>query len=243
MTYDVALQRLRELARAARAITGDLPNGVPDLAAARVRLAEGLPALAGEQLIDWHGLVANVRALGGELGALGSRVGESEVVEAALAGAWDALGDDPDPRLITWLDYAVRPVLRAGYIATKQLIAEARWQRGICPACGALPSLAELRTPKEGEARTLRCGRCTAAWSYPRLACPACGEKDHAQLRYLHVDGEVDFRRAECCKACGFYVKGVARLDAIRDDELLEVDLETVGLDAMAIEAGYRPYA
>jgi FdhE protein len=100
--------------------------------------------------------------------------------------------------------------------------------------------LAELYSNKEERSRVLRCGRCATAWSINRLVCPACGEQDHAQLRYLHVDGEVDHRRAECCLTCRFYVKAVATLDPLTVEKLFDVDLETIALDALALEAGYH---
>ena len=239
MTYEAAVERLRAVAQAAQQLPASLPNGVPDLAAAQVRLSEGLPALAGEPLLDWPALSANVRKLGGTVDDLARTIEPAALVEAALSGAWDTLGSITQQQ-VTLLDYATRPALRAGWHATRDIIATTQWARGNCPSCGSLPAIAELHSGKEGQGRVLRCGRCTAAWAFDRLTCPACGERDHAQLRYLHVDGEVAFRRAECCLTCGFYVKAVARLDPLSSEELLDVDLETVGLDALAMEAGYR---
>ncbi|HZN24906.1 MAG TPA: formate dehydrogenase accessory protein FdhE, partial [Burkholderiales bacterium] len=143
---------------------------------------------------------------------------------------------------ITLIDFATRPALRAGFVATRDLIACANWTRGTCPACGALPALAELRASKDkdGQTRILRCVRCTAAWSFARLACPACGERKHEQLRFLHVENELDHRRAECCRSCGFYVKAIARLDPADDTLLAALDLETLALDVLAVDAGYR---
>ncbi len=241
MTFEVAVRRLRSVADAAARFSAQLPNGVPNLDAARVRLTEGEPALAGEPLIDWPTLAANVRALGGDVSDVAAITGEAALCEAALAGAWDSIPDNETKQeAITLLDFATRPALRAGYAATRDLIALAQWTRGTCPACGALPIIAELRGAKDGESRILRCGRCTAAWSFPRLACPSCDERDHKQLRYVHVDGEVDHRRAECCVSCGFYVKAVARLDPLSDAALLQLDLETIGLDALALERGFH---
>ncbi len=241
MTFEVAVQRLRSVANAASELSSALPNGVPNMDAARVRLAEGVPALAGEPLIDWPTLAANVRTLGGDLSDIAAITGETALCDAALAGEWSSIpGSATRQEAIAYLDFATRPALRAGLAAVRDLIAVAEWSRGTCPGCGSLPIIAELRGSKEGDARVLRCGRCTAAWSFARLVCPACGERDHKQLRYVHVDGEVDHRRAECCASCGFYVKAVARLDALSDAALLQLDLETIALDALAVERGYH---
>ena len=239
MTFDAAVERLRDIVSTARALQAELPPGIPNIAAARARLAERIPALWEERLIEWPTLADNLRRLGGAdaIDSLERSLGGPLVVTMALSGVGTA--SPLSPGLATLLDYAVRPVLRAGYRATRHLIRDADWNRGTCPACGALPLLAELYSQKHAHSRVLRCGRCSAAWSFERIACPACNERDHNQLRYIHVDGEEGHRRAECCRTCRFYVKAVARLEALGDDALFEADLDTLGLDALALEAGY----
>jgi Zn ribbon nucleic-acid-binding protein len=241
MTFDAAVQRLRAVVDTTAQLSAELPNGVPNIDAARARLAEGIPALAGEPLIDWPTLERGVMALGGDVSDLAMTVSEAGLCEAAVSGAWDAIPEGQHREAtITLLDFAARPALRAGFVATRDLIAGANWTRGTCPACGALPALAELRASKDGQTRILRCVRCTAAWPFARLGCPACGERQHDQLRYLHVENELDHRRAECCRSCGFYLKAIARLDPVDDSSLAELDLETLALDVLAMDAGYR---
>jgi FdhE protein len=146
------------------------------------------------------------------------------------------LGLDPDA-LVTMLDWAARPVLRAAAAALAPVLAGARWSRGHCPACGALPTLSVVHG-KEHE-RRLHCGRCGTGWAFPRVRCPSCGESDHERLGYLHAAGEGEYRRAEVCDGCRCYVKSVALLDAPDADRLLELDLETAALDFVALEGGY----
>lgn len=162
---------------------------------------------------------------------------------AALAGAWDAaaavaphLGLDPDV-LVTLLDYAARPALRAGAAHLRSLLVATRWSRGTCPACGSAPTLSVVRG-KEHE-RHLHCGRCGTAWAFPRVRCPGCGETRHNQFGHLHAAGEGEFRRVEVCESCRGYVKSIAALDAPSADRLLELDLETAALDFLALEQGY----
>lgn len=239
MTFKPAVERLLAVIEKSRQIAVVLPNGVPDVAAARVRLAEGIPALAGEPLIDYPTLAAAVRLLGAGIAPLRHFFDEATLCETALAATWDTMPRKACGEVITLVEFAVRPFLRAGYAAVRDAIVASDWKRGTCPACGVLPLLAELRADKEGRTRILRCLRCTAAWPFPRVACPACPEVRHEKLRYIHVDGEVDRLRAECCLTCGFYVKAVARLDPIPDDALMAIDLDTVALDALANHSGH----
>jgi FdhE protein len=224
-----------------------------------VRLANGIPALTGEPLLEWGGLMRNAsrlaEALAGTAAAdavltvlhgLMSREGapdEEAVAAAALSGAWDAVPDlaarlrlEPDA-LLTVLDYAARPVLRSAAAAIRPVLARASWPRGRCPACGAPPALSVV-SGKERE-RTLHCARCATAWGYPRVRCPACGEQNHEQLGYLHAAGEGEYRRVEVCDRCRGYVKSVASLDLPQPDRLLQLDLDTVALDFLALERGY----
>ncbi|HEU4564335.1 MAG TPA: formate dehydrogenase accessory protein FdhE [Gemmatimonadaceae bacterium] len=261
---------LAALLAAGRALRPALAAGVPDEERARVRLAEGIPALAGEPLLSGEALLRDVRALADALraapgadvaGAPAAAALVADALEraraaldvdalaaAALAGGWEEVAalaprlDVDEDALVTVLDHAVRPTLRAAAAPLRDAIARAPWMQGICPACGARPLLAELRASSpEGESeRTLRCGRCASAWPFPRVACAACGTRDHRQLAYLHADGEDAYRRAQTCDACLAYLKELALLDPLDAELLLVEDLATVALDMVAVERGYR---
>jgi formate dehydrogenase accessory protein FdhE len=269
---------LRALIAAADAAPAALPAGVPDDAAVRARLAEGLPALAGEPLLDGDGLARRVRVLADRLRALaaapdapdavrsaaGAADGGARAVErldadgrdalaaAALAGAWEHVAPSPraldldEHALAAVLDHAVRPTLREAASRVRAALDESlgrRAPRRRCPACGAPPLLAELRASApdesgEGE-RTLRCGRCAAAWPVPRLLCTGCGTRDHRALGWLHGEGEEAFRRVQVCARCRAYIKELAVLAPLDHAALLEEDLATAGLDLVAAERGY----
>jgi FdhE protein len=254
-----AAAMLRALTGAALMTPAHLPAGVPDADAAEARLAGGVPALIGEPLLDWEGLRRGVSAVAEALASTEAAAAAALVRErldrpgagfdrgllccTAVEGAWDVaeaaavpLGVDPDA-LVTLLDWAARPALRAAAAALATLLEGARWSRGYCPACGALPTLSVVRG-KEHE-RRLHCGRCGTGWAFPRVRCPSCGESDHERLGYLHAAGEGEYRRAEVCDGCRCYVKSVALLDAPDADRLLELDLETAALDFVALEGGY----
>ena len=254
-----AAAMLRALTGATLATPVHLPAGVPDLEAAEARLAGGVPALTGEPLLSWEGLRRGVDAVAAALASTDAAAAAALVRErldlpvagvdrgllcrTAVEGARDMaeaaavpLGVDPDV-LATMLDWAARPALRAAAAALAPLLAGARWSRGHCPACGALPTLSVVRG-KEHE-RWLHCGRCGTGWAFPRVRCPSCGESDHERLGYLHAAGEGEYRRAEVCDGCRCYVKSVALLDPPDADRLLELDLETAALDFVALESGY----
>ena len=260
---------LRALLAGMAEVEVSLPAGAPNPDTARLRLDAGIPALEGEPLTDAAGLLRAAHTIARRLahaGASDAGLNVIPVVErvlsgpdgaafarGALAGAWDDVADAlasaargaNEQTVITVLDYACRPTLRAAAAIIRAVIDDAhgtRWTRGHCPACGAPPLLAELRAQSSGgeRERFLRCGRCDSAWAYPRIGCPGCGTTDHRSLRYLHVDGEEQFRRAMTCEGCQGYVKEVAVLDPLGSDALLEEDLATVGLDLMAGERGYR---
>jgi FdhE protein len=257
-----AAAALRILATALPEAT--LRSEVPHLGAAQARLAGGVPALEGEPLLSGSTLLANVRHLARALesapnalvsvaAALGDRLPDDEIehmASAAQSGAWDwvttvavRLALEPDT-VVTLVDHAARPALRAGAHAVRDLVTQSRWARGTCPSCGANPLLAELRGggargDAEGE-RVLRCGRCLSGWSYPRLRCVGCGESDHGQLAYLHGADEAAFRRADVCSTCKTYLKSIAVLAPLSLTELLAADLATAALDLAAVERGFH---
>jgi hypothetical protein len=237
-----------------------LPPGVPALAAAKLRLENGVTALAGEPLVDGPGLLSMLGKIGRRLGSIRGYEGAAAISDAvaraattielellatvALGGVWNEVEElatrlelDADG-LIALADYAARPPLRAGALVVRPLVAEARWGRGTCPACGAQATLS-VRTGKEGE-RFLLCGRCGTPWPYSRMRCAVCGERDHRRLGTLHAAGEAEYRSAEICETCRCYVKSVAALDLPDADGVLKLDLDTVALDFMALEQGYR---
>jgi FdhE protein len=259
-----ALAVVRALSAALRQLRTDLPPDVPSRLAAEARLASGIPALTGERLAGWDTLLGNAAAVAralpaGETAAAVAPILErleaarlwpdvsgvtaADLAAATLAGAWEpvaalaeAVAVDPDV-LVTLLDYAARPALRAGAEALAPVIEKAGWTRGDCPACGA-PATLSVMHGKEHE-RQLHCGRCATAWAFPRVRCPACGERDHERLGLLHAAGEGEYRRAEICDSCRNYVKCVALLDAPGADRVLELDLETAALDFLALDRGY----
>ncbi|HEX2218510.1 MAG TPA: formate dehydrogenase accessory protein FdhE [Gemmatimonadales bacterium] len=252
-----AAEVLRRLAELWSSAPATLRHDVPAPDAARERLRNGIPALVEEPLLDGRALREAIALLGERLagvegyeavgpladGLRRAALDWEGLARIAMDGAWDALEpvarrlDVDAEALAALLDYAVRPALRAGSQRVRPLLAEISWARACCPACGA-PPLLSVTTGKES-ARHLLCGRCGAAWGWPRTRCAVCGERDHHRLGYLHAPGEGDYRRVEVCDACRGYMKTVSVLDLPDADRLLRLDLETSALDFIALDAGY----
>jgi FdhE protein len=232
------------------------PLLAPDLAAAK--LAGGMPLLRGESLLvdakalgrRWQRICAALPSQPGAEAARAladaikrGRLEPAELLAALLAGRpeevhgrADQLGLDAG-LTATVLRLAVFPVLAQVGAALAPFRESVRWEAGYCPVCGSWPLLGEFRGLEQ--VRFLRCGWCAAGWEFPRLRCPYCGQRDHQQLGYLHVEGEEAKHRAATCDACRGYVKMVTTLSALTGPRLLVADVATMHLDLVAAERGY----
>lgn len=112
-------------------------------------------------------------------------------------------------------------------------------RRQSCPSCGHPPVVGVLREDIEAgaTARTLVCSLCAAAWAYPRVLCPACGEEDPEKLpRYTAQ--EIPWVRVEGCDACRRYLK-VVDLTQEAEAEPVTDEIGSTPLDVIARERGY----
>ena len=111
------------------------------------------------------------------------------------------------------------------------------WTHGYCPACGSWPAMAEL----VGGHRVLRCSFCASAWEVATGACVYCREQGEAFLAAA-PDEEREDRRIEVCSSCAGYLKTVD-IASLSPFPLVAIgDMETMDLDAAAMERGYaRP--
>src|SRR5207237_922077 len=126
-----ALMVIRALSTALRDQSAELPAGVPDARAAEERLAGGIPALTGERLLSWAGLMRHAGVIADALSRADAgpaavaaksvmeglartenRLDREALTNAALGGTWVPvtevamrLGLDEDA-LPTVLDFA-----------------------------------------------------------------------------------------------------------------------------------------
>ncbi|HSN91832.1 MAG TPA: formate dehydrogenase accessory protein FdhE [Anaeromyxobacteraceae bacterium] len=172
------------------------------------------------------------RDLRGELGGRGERV---------RAIAWVASGAEPPPsahpgllRFLGWM--ALRRVLGPVVERSAAWHDEARWGRGSCPTCGALPLSAQLVPREEGRLRFLACGCCGTRWRYRRIGCPVCGTEAQGALGILQVEGEEGLR-IDVCNECRAYVKTYT---GEGEEDLFLADWPTLHLDVLATGRGYE---
>lgn len=135
------------------------------------------------------------------------------------------------------LQLAVVPLLRACGAGLAARIPEI-WPYGYCPICGAWPTLSEMRGIER--TRMLRCVRCGCGWRRNVLWCPYCGEDDHRRLGSLKPEGDNPIRHVEVCGTCSGYLKVLITLQAVGPADLALEDLETVELDVIAMEHGFK---
>jgi FdhE protein len=238
-----------------------IPVVVPSITmeAAAEKMSAGVPLLRGEKLdIDWP---AADRRLQDVVSALIERQDDAadalaravrsrqleiaELTAAVLAGQphiiherAGALGLDVT-LTASVIPLALFPVLVPIRVGLEPLLAADHWKQGYCPVCGGYPKLGEFRGLEQ--IRFLRCGLCAAEWQFPRLRCPACGNHDHRQLGYLHVDGEQSKCRAATCEECRQYVKMVSTLTPLSPMQLWVTDVATVHVDLLAADHGFSP--
>ena len=111
----------------------------------------------------------------------------------------------------------------------------ANWGHGYCPACGSWPALAEIHESH----RVLRCSFCAHAWELKTFSCVYCGAGGDRFVTFAGSASRPD-RRVEICGGCGSYLKTVD-VEELSPFPLLAVaDLETMELDMLAMEKGYR---
>jgi formate dehydrogenase accessory protein FdhE len=138
-------------------------------------------------------------------------------------------------------DYLSRAMLRAWVEMLRQAgVAPDRVHaRGHCPFCGGAPATSCRRggSESQGGARSLCCGMCGLEWSFNRILCPACFEKEPKRLPIFANDVDPS-ARIEACETCGRYVKSI---DVSRDIRAVpEIDdVASIALDLWAVEQGY----
>lgn len=226
---------------------------------AREKLSAGVPLLRGEILdIDWPAVNRRFQDVVDALAqrrpdaapglAEAVRSGQLDSAELAafvLAGQPQSVHERAEglgldvPLTASLLALMLFPVLVPIRAGLEPLLSANSWAEGYCPACGSFPKLGEFRGLEQ--IRFLRCGLCAGEWPFPRLRCPCCGNRDHRQLGYLHVEGEEGKCRAGTCDECRQYIKMVSTLTPLSPLQLLVTDVATVHLDLLAADRGYSP--
>jgi FdhE protein len=243
--------QLRQIHRVIREARVDVPPIRVDPGTAQRHLQAGQPVLAGmsvpvdeaaaRRILDGIcRIVATPPARRLQALMREQPISFQAVADALLLGREGALTEEagiPQTFLFFVVMAGLRPSLRRHALHLQSLLQDLSWHRASCPICGSVPSLAELRG--EPGRRYLRCSLCEAAWRVPRLRCPFCATTDYQKLRYLRIEGEPEMR-LDFCDACGRYLKTRILPGGDEEPDPFARDLETIHLDALAREKGYR---
>lgn len=198
-------------------------------------------------------LVAMVRKAGGSLGEGAEIVARALYAgdltpdelfrrflddDTAFFGRWAERMQDA-PRTLPFLAMAAMgPSMEAaaGMLADK--LPDVKVQPvGTCPICGSMPLISSLEQ-KEGF-RHATCSFCRHHYRIRRIACPVCGEDDQKKLTFFTVDEEPGFR-VDVCESCKTYIKTIDFRDLDRVALPVLDDLDSLALDYVAANQGYR---
>jgi len=143
-----------------------------------------------------------------------------------------------DPELLwTIAKFSIKPAYFAFFNQVGHFVDDINWDKGICPVCGAMATLGELRD--NNLIKYLRCGRCGAGWRINRLQCHHCQNEDHRTLSVLYNDEKPGNIRLEVCEKCKGYLKVITTFSPIAPEMIAVEDLATLNLDYAAQRAGY----
>lgn len=213
------------------------------------------PVFSQQASALFNGILEDVLAVGGDLGAGAERIKEGldsgelafeRVFQAYLEEnndvfeAW-AKKTSGTPRLLNFLvQSSLGPFMEGlAHQIRRGSSSQGVWEHGHCPACGSLPFISCLET-KEG-VRMLHCSFCRCDYRVPRLGCVFCGEKDAKKMRYFEIEEEPGFR-ADLCDQCKMYIKTVDFRTMDRASVPVLDDLESLALDVLAQGKGFvRP--
>ena len=250
LTETVEHARLPRLSLPVRYLAAKLARGIPAFATEPIPLP--VPALTPVLLEMCDALASGGAGETAEhikSAIVESRMDAGSLLTASFSRDHNAIrtgathrGLSPD---LVWLvaELAVSPyahvlqqvLLSPTFDDTALAPALANWSHGYCPACGSWPALAEIHQAH----RMLRCSFCARAWELKTLSCVYCGAGGE---RFVIFAGRADRpdQRVEICGGCGGYLKTVDVADLSPFPLLAIADLETMELDMMAMEKGYR---
>ena len=105
-----------------------------------------------------------------------------------------------------------------------------------CPVCGEPVRLAAFDS--EGK-KEVQCPRCLAHWHAKRLECSHCGNNDHQKMKFITIEGDAA-SQIQVCDECSGYIKIVDTRQFIEKPSAALLDLNTIHLDFIAQENGYK---
>jgi FdhE protein len=133
-----------------------------------------------------------------------------------------------------------RPLFELAAAEVKDRVNGYSWWKNYCPACGSEPFMAWIR--KGDNMRFLGCSLCGSEWTFDRVTCPFCNNKDQKSLKNYYYHEESAHRLYGCDK-CKRYIKCVdqRKMELTKTLNLSVEDVATLYLDTLALEKGYVP--
>ncbi len=243
---------------------------IPEVDAAR--LSQGVHVLAGTTCTPWiPQLETSARAI---LPLLGELIPDevwpgkkdcmdelpgkvlAQLAEARLEGndkifqdVADTLDDTSAPVLFAITENILGPVLSAVAAKLGDKLSNAQWDKGHCPMCGSLPSIAYLSRKDQtsldqlvggGGKKHLHCSLCGNNWAHRRDACPACGNTDQKKRELFYAE-DAKHERIEACNECGTYCLCIDLRECDPIPQLDAVQLGLIHLDVIAKDKKLAP--
>ena len=225
----------------------------------KAKLQQGVPYLEGEEnkvelkfaiqhfreLSSWTGL-GDSRSVFKKMGKKSTDAEIQQLLRAWLMGDSSVIDQFavqynlPLDVIFVVIRYSLMPTLNqyTKEFEAAKVFNEEEWMKDYCPVCGDQHGLAEYRGSERN--RHFRCLSCAADWTYWRIACPHCDNKDHDSLSTLLIKEDKASFQIDTCEACHGYVKGINKLDPSSPMFLLLDDFATFHLDLLAKEKGYH---
>ncbi len=131
---------------------------------------------------------------------------------------------------------ALRPALGAFFRECRAHVADAPWDLGVCPFCGAPPGFSDVL--EEGP-RRLSCHVCGGGFRFVRLQCCYCGSRDARDVVRLQAEEKEEGYAIVACRSCRGYLKELDRRLRWNGGSALVEDWGSPHLDVVARRAGY----
>jgi FdhE protein len=131
-----------------------------------------------------------------------------------------------------------RVVLEHRAIEITEALGGFDWEKGYCPICGELPSVALIE--EEGGKRFLHCSSCGHDWRFTRVVCPYCEDEASKGMDYFYIENKTQ-ESAFVCEKCKKYLITLYRAGNLhaRDMDISAISL--IHLDMIMQDKGYEP--